>query len=256
MNLSSLSALSPALPGPAVAAGFDYGRALSLREMARHYTEMPRYLLAPEVTALLHYLPDWNQHAFINTLWNTGARLNEALALRRRDFHLNEQIPHVVLRTAKQRRSGGGRPKKGTSPNRVVPLSDPAYVDEMRRLFASTREQFEEDSVTRERRALPVWGNSDRTVRNWLVRAVDAAERDGISFSIPVIPHAFRHSFPMHLLYGHVHPKILQGLMGHEKFESTEIYTKVFALDVAASQQLRFVLDTQESLQLLRGNLQ
>lgn len=42
------------------------------------------------------------------------------------------------------------------------------------------------------------------------------------------------------------------GLLGHEKFESTEVYTKIFALDVAASQQLRFTLDTQDALQLLR----
>lgn len=254
MNLPSYLHTSPALQSSVLPAGFDYGRALSLREMARHYTEMPKYLLAPEVTALLHYLPDWSQHAFINTLWNTGARLNEALALRRRDFHLNEQIPHVVLRTAKQRRSSGGRPKKGTSPNRVVPLSDPVYIDEMRRLFASTRERFEDDSLTGERRAMPVWTVSDRTVRNWLGRAVDAAGRDGVRFSISVIPHAFRHSFAMHLLYGHVHPKILQGLMGHEKFESTEVYTRIFALDVAASQQLRFTLDTADALQLLRDN--
>jgi len=41
--------------------------------------------------------------------------------------------------------------------------------------------------------------------------------------------------------------------MGHEKFESTEVYTKIFALDVAASQQVRFSLDTQDALQLLRG---
>jgi integrase len=81
---------SPALQVTATSAPFDYGRALSLREMARHYNEMPKYLLAPEVAGLLHYLPDWNQHAFINTLWNTGARLNETLALRRRDFHLND----------------------------------------------------------------------------------------------------------------------------------------------------------------------
>ncbi|WP_242672355.1 tyrosine-type recombinase/integrase [Citrobacter freundii] len=67
-----------------------------------------------------------------------------------------------------------------------------------------------------------------------------------------VSPHTFRHSFAMHLLYGHVHPKVLQGLLGHEKFESTEVYTKIFALDVAASQQLRFTLDTQDALQLLR----
>ncbi|EJJ0662650.1 tyrosine-type recombinase/integrase, partial [Cronobacter sakazakii] len=85
-------------------------------------------------------------------------------------------------------------------------------------------------------------------------RAVDAAGRDGVRFSIAVTPHTFRHSFAMHLLYGHVHPKVLQGLMGHEKYESTEVYTKIFALDVAASQQVRFTMDTPDALQLLRGN--
>lgn len=254
MTLPSFINASPALPSTGQLAGQDYGRALSLREMARHYTELPKYLLAPEVAGLLHYVPDWSQHAFFNTLWNTGARLNEGLALRRRDFHLNESIPHVVLRTAKQRRAGGGRPRKGKSANRVVSLSDPAYVDEMRRLFASTKEQFEDDPITGERRALPVWNVSDRTVRNWLVRAIDTAERDGVKLSIGVSPHTFRHSFAMHLLYGHVHPKVVQGLLGHEKFESTEVYTKIFALDVAASQQLRFSLDTRDALQLLRGN--
>ncbi|MFY7551369.1 phage integrase family protein [Enterobacter cloacae complex sp. BZL2001] len=186
MTLPSFINASPALPATGQSAGLDYGRALSLREMARHYTELPKYLLAPEVAGLLHFVQDWGQHAFFNTLWNTGARLNEGLALRRRDFHLNESIPHVVLRTAKQRRAGGGRPRKGKSANRVVPLSDPAYVDEMRRLFASTKEQFEDDPITGERRAQPVWNVSDRTVRNWLVRATDAADRDGVRLSIDV----------------------------------------------------------------------
>lgn len=40
-------------------------------------------------------------------------------------------------------------------------------------------------------------------------------------------PHQFRdlnrHSFGRHLLYGHVHPKILRVRMGHEKYESTEV---------------------------------
>ena len=134
-----------------------------------------------------------------------------------------------------------------------MPLSDPIYVYEMRRLFASTKEQFEDDPVTGERRAQPVWNVTDRTVRNWLVRAVDVANRDGVKLSIDVSPHTFRHSFAMHLLYGHVHPKVVQGLLGHEKFESTEVYTKIFALDVAASQQLRFTLNTSDALELLRG---
>lgn len=248
MSLPSVNA-PIALP----AAQPDYGRALALRSMAAAYAELPRYLLAPEVTGLLHHLPDWSQHALVNTLWCTGSRLNEALALRRRDFRLNDTIPHVIIRTAKQRRAGSGRPRRGTSPNRVVPLSDPAYVDEMRRLFASVREEFETDGVTGERRALPVWTVSDRTVRNWINRATDAAARAGVRFSIEISPHTFRHSFAMHMLYHHVPPKVLQSLLGHEKFESTEVYTKVFALDVAASHQVRFSLDTETSLQLLRG---
>lgn len=68
---------------------------IPLREMARHYTE----LLAPEVAGLLYYVPDWSHHVFFKNLWKTGARLNEVFALRRRDYHLNETIPHVVLRT-------------------------------------------------------------------------------------------------------------------------------------------------------------
>lgn len=254
MSLPAFIQHTPGLRPPSATPPFDYGRALSLRAMARHYAELPSYLLAPEIGALLHFLPDWHQHALINTLWNTGARLNEALALRRRDFHLSDDIPHVVIRTAKQRRAGGGRPRKGKSANRVVPLSDPGYVDELRRLFASTKERFEEDRLTGERRALPVWGISDRTVRNWLERAVDSASRAGVTFSISVSPHTFRHSFAMHLLYSHIHPKVLQGLLGHEKFESTELYTKIFALDVAASQQVRFTTDTEEALRLTRRN--
>ena len=250
MTLPLQSNLAP--PSP-VAALPDFGRALALRAMASAYADLPRYLLAPEIAALLHHVPDWTQHALINTLWNTGGRINEVLALRRRDFRLNESIPHVVIRTAKQRRSGGGRPRRGKSANRGVPLSDPAYVDEMRRLFASTREEFEADAETGERRALPVWTVSDRTVRNWLTRAVDDAARGGIRLSTEVSPHTFRHSFAMHMLYNHVHPKVLQALLGHEKSESTEVYTKVFALDVAAGQQVRFSLDTGAALQLLRA---
>lgn len=251
MSLHPVSMNAPVHPG---GSSLDYGRAISLRRMALHYTELPKYLLAPEVAALLHYLPDWTQHGLINTLWNTGARINEALALRRRDFRLNDAIPHVVIRTAKQRKAGGGRPQKGKSANRVVVLSDADYVREMRNLFASTREKFEIDALTGEKRALPVWNITDRTVRNWLNAVVDRAHRDGVTLSIEVSPHTFRHSYAMHLLYGHTPPKVLQSLMGHEKSESTEVYTKVFALDVAASQNVMFTLPVAEAMQIVRGN--
>jgi hypothetical protein len=35
--------------------------------------ELPKYLLAPEVSALLHYVPDLHRKMLLATLWNTGA---------------------------------------------------------------------------------------------------------------------------------------------------------------------------------------
>ncbi len=66
----------------------DYPSALALRQMAIVQDELPKYLLAPEVIALLHYVPDLHRKMLLATLWNTGARINEALALARGDFSL------------------------------------------------------------------------------------------------------------------------------------------------------------------------
>lgn len=57
----------------------DYPAALALRQMAIVQDELPKYLLAPEVNALLHYVPDLHCKMLLATLWNTGARINEAL---------------------------------------------------------------------------------------------------------------------------------------------------------------------------------
>ena len=54
--------------------------------MSMVHDELPKYLLAPEVSALLHYVPDLRRKMLLATLWNTGARINEALALTRGDF--------------------------------------------------------------------------------------------------------------------------------------------------------------------------
>lgn len=57
----------------------------------------------------------------------------------------------------------------------------------------------------------------------------------------------------MHMLYNHGHPKLNQALLGHEKSESSDVYTKVFSLDVAARQQVRFNRETGAVLQLHRA---
>jgi len=137
---------------------FDYESAVALRNLAAAYgTDMPRYLLAPEVAVLLSRLPDLRKRLFIDALWNTGGRLNEILPLTKEDFVLDDPLtgaplssPFVVLRPLKQRKREEaarscsrrrGRPAKEKqlagreteaeirdNPPRAVPLTDPGFV--------------------------------------------------------------------------------------------------------------------------------
>lgn len=54
----------------------DYTTALALRQMTIVHEELPRFLLAPEVSALLHYVLDLHRKILLATFWNTGARIN------------------------------------------------------------------------------------------------------------------------------------------------------------------------------------
>jgi len=94
----------------------DYPAALALRQMALVQDELPKYLLAPEVSALLHYAPDLHRKMLLATLWNTGARINEALALTRSDFSLAPQ--HPVLQRGSHPESMGITVKNAGRPVR------------------------------------------------------------------------------------------------------------------------------------------
>lgn len=140
----------PALPGHSGAfssaqlpVAIDYPAALALRQMALVQDELPKYLLAPEVSALLHYVPDLHRKMLLTTLWNTGARINEALALTRSDFSLAPPYPFVQLATLKQRvekaARTAGRAPAGSQPHRNVPLSDPQYARQLEMMVATLK---------------------------------------------------------------------------------------------------------------------
>nr|CAH8250737.1 Tyrosine recombinase XerC [Escherichia coli] len=91
-------------------------------------------------------------------------------------------------------------------------------------------------------------------VRTWLSEAVSSAADDNVTFSVPVTPHTFRHSYAMHMLYAGIPLKVLQSLMGHKSISSTEVYTKVFALDVAARHRVQFQMPEGDAVAMLKGN--
>lgn len=195
-------------------------RARQLRSLAvAAELDCPKYLLAPEVNQLLQFMPDLHQRTLVDTLWNTGARIHEALALTKGDFYLDEETPFVVLKTLKQRADvrQKGRLK------RAVPLFDAGFVQMMKSYFVTMR-------FKNQTQIWPV--QSDNTVRNWLRAALHNAGSEGVSFAVsPVTCHTFRHSFAMHLIFHGVPLKVIQAYLGHKKSSSTDVYTKIFTLD-------------------------
>lgn len=235
----------------------DYPAALALRQMSMVHDELPKYLLAPEVSALLHYVPDLRRKMLPATLWNTGARINEALALTRGDFSLTSPYPFVQLATLKQRTEKAartaGRMPAGQQTHRLVPLSDAWYVSQLQTMVATLKIPMERrNKRTGRTEKARIWEVTDRTVRTWIGEAVAAAAADGVTFSVPVTPHTFRHSYAMHMLYAGIPLKVLQSLMGHKSISSTEVYTKVFALDVAARHRVQFSMPESDAVSMLK----
>ena len=240
--------------------------ARNMRDLAAQIgAGMPKYLIAPEVSLLLSYIDDLNIRMYFETLWNTGARLNEALALKPADFMLTptRQYPQpvVILKTLKQRiKEAERRPGRPTTRHpplhpdpryrkpqepavRLVPVLDAGYALRMREYLATWKKRIKHQ---------PVWDITSRqTPLNWINTAVARAERDGVTFSVPVTPHTFRHSYAMHLTMSGVPPRVLQSLLGHRYARSTEIYTRVFSLDVLTGSGLSFTCDPRRAKQLL-----
>lgn len=207
----------------------DYPAALALRQMALVQDELPKYLLAPEVSALLHYVPDLHRKMLLATLWNTGARINEALALTRSDFSLVQPYPFVQLATLKQRTEKAsrtaGRTPAGSQAHRLVPLSDTNYVSQLEMMVATLKIPLERrNKRTGRTEKARIWEITDRTVRTWLNEAVEAVAADRVTFFVSVTLKKYRHFYKTRILYFSIADMLLQSVGVHKPIISTEVY--------------------------------
>ena len=130
------------------------------------------------------------------------------------------------------------------------------YVGQLEMMVATLKIPLERrNKRTGRTEKVRIWDITDRTVRTWLSEAVEFAAGDGVTLSVPVTPHTFRHSYAMHMLYAGILLKVLQSLMEHKSISSTEVYTKVFALDVATRHRVQLHMPGDEAVALLKGNV-
>nr|WP_312691162.1 tyrosine-type recombinase/integrase [Kosakonia sp.] len=198
--MTGIVTYSDSYPQAHLLVAIDYPAALALRQMALVQDELPKYLLAPEVCAQRHYVPDLHRRMLLATLRNTGAHINEALALTRVDFSLAPPYPFVQLATLKQRAEKAartaGRAPAGSQAHRLVPLSDSQYVSQLEMMVATRKIPLErKNRRTGRTEKARLWEITDRTARTWMNEAVGAAAADGVTFSVPVTPHTLRHSY-------------------------------------------------------------
>jgi integrase len=153
-------------------------------------------------------------------LVTTGVRLGEALAVRWSDVDSKEC--RVTIKRAVQRQRGAGlvfvEPKSARS-RRTVPIPP--------ELLPVLKDQRRANDLDR-RKAADLWQEQDLVFPNPVGRPRDAAYRS-ISFHTALERagltrlrlHDLRHTAATHLLTNHVHPKVVQDLLGHSTIAIT-----------------------------------
>ncbi len=221
----------------------DFERLMQLRQTLVSAFDMPEYLLLPEVERLLSAAPHAHAHLIFNLLWQTGARINELLAVSFNDFTFHaatrnqDEYFEIQLRTLKQRtgNQGGprrGRPREDEPTHRTVAV----YCPHLRAELINYKNLLKRNK----KRPLFVSSETDRpitaqTVRNWLQQASDNLAQRGEPLSIHVHPHVLRHSFAIHHVLHHTHIVTISKLLGHRSLKSTQVYLNLWKAELFAA---------------------
>ena len=166
-------------------------------------TEIQRILEAPNPEHSIF----WRDRSILESLYATGVRVSELLALKLGNLEMEEGFCTVFGKGSKER---------------MVPLGGPAK-GALERYLRGVRPELDqgrgEGVVFLNNRGRPM---SRMAIWN-LVRK--SAEKSGVTRKVS--PHTFRHSFATHLLEGGADLAAVQELLGHADISTTQIYTHV-----------------------------
>lgn len=173
---------------------------------------LPRFMEYEEVKKLLDTPPvdTWlgaRDKAILETLYSTGMRVSELVALNMDDIDFLGEVVHIR-----------GKGKK----ERIAPISSSAlqviqHYIEFRNKRAQSNSNFDSKVlfVNKHGRRL-----STRSVRRKMDKYLKIAGLD------PAIsPHTLRHSFATHMLNNGADLRSVQELLGHQSLSTTQIYT-------------------------------
>ncbi|MFZ2145886.1 MAG: tyrosine recombinase XerC [Sedimentisphaerales bacterium] len=173
---------------------------------------LPRFLEYEEVKKLLDTPPmdNWlgaRDRAILETLYSTGIRVSELVALNMDDIDFLGEIVHIR-----------GKGKK----ERIAPIGSSAlqviqHYMEFRNKRAQNNSNFDSRVLFVNKHGKRL---STRSVRRKMDKYLKMAGLD------PAIsPHTLRHSFATHMLNNGADLRSVQELLGHQSLSTTQIYT-------------------------------
>lgn len=165
-------------------------------------SEVERLLDAPDPETFLGL----RDRAILETLYGTGLRVGELVAIDVRDIDMRAGVVRVMGKGSKERLS---------------PLGSYA-VTAIKKYLASREANFQKRDFRRHVLFLNRFGTrlSARSVERNLHKYIATAGLGG-----RVTPHVLRHSFATHLLNNGADLRSVQEMLGHASLSTTQIYT-------------------------------
>lgn len=174
--------------------------------------KLPRFLEYEEIKRLLDTPPmdNWlgaRDRAIMETLYSTGMRVSELVALNMDDVDFLGEVVHVRGKGKKERIA-----PIGTSALQVI-----QHYMEFRNKRANSNPNFDSKVLFVNKHGQRL---STRSVRRKMDKYLRMAGLD------PAIsPHTLRHSFATHMLNNGADLRSVQELLGHQSLSTTQVYT-------------------------------
>jgi integrase/recombinase XerC len=174
--------------------------------------KLPKFLEYDDIKRLLETPPmdSWlgaRDRAILETLYSTGMRVSEIVALNMEDIDFLSEVVHIR-----------GKGKK----ERIAPISSSAlrviqHYIEFRNKRAQANANFDNKVLFVNKHGKRL---STRSVRRKMDKYLRMA---GLDPSIS--PHTLRHSFATHMLNNGADLRSVQELLGHQSISTTQVYT-------------------------------
>ncbi len=175
-------------------------------------TRIPVFLSVDDMFRLLDSITgtnllDMRNRAIFETIYSTGIRVSEAAGLNARDVDTAEQMIRVLGKGDKER---------------LVPIGAKALssiADYRRKLFETGGIGTDSGALFRNKNQ----GRLTPRSINRILKKITAA----CGLTVPLSPHALRHSFATHMLDAGADLRIVQEILGHKSLSTTQKYTHV-----------------------------